>query len=317
MTLHLKVGKNSGQDALKKARSRSLVDESLEIQRDGDYLFIPVRDVSREDATLLGELVDIAGEERRKKVLPQGIKGSYDVIGSIVIMKKSNVRDPVKLAENLLKRKGIESVFLDHGVVGENRTRNLTLLAGKDNRQALYRENGIILKVDVEKAYFSPRLATERMLVANSVQDGERIVDMFAGIGPFSILMARMHECRIIAMDHNEAAISLLRENMKLNRLSGTIEAIHCDSGKEIGKYRDLDRIVMNLPHGAFPFLSEAYRAIRPGGTINFYEVSSVEGITERMQAIREMGLDLRSKREVHGYSKNEYMYSLELHRPS
>lgn len=311
MNRHVRVEKKKGQDAIQALRKSGAFDREYDIINEGDYLCIPVledKEVPEGMETVLRE-----GRARRKKDQPEGIKGSYDIIGSIVLMKRSNTRDPIKVARAVLQRPGIKSVFLDHGVHGENRTRRLELIAGEDNRIAMYRENGIVLRVDVCRAYFSPRLATERMVVSGGVRDGDFIIDMFAGIGPFSILIARNHACRIVAMDHNESAISLLRDNMGLNRLKGTIEPVQGDAREKISEYRNADRIIMNLPHGAYAFVGSALKALKPGGILNFYEVTTVEGIAERMAELREMGLTLVYKREVHGYSRDEYMYSLEL----
>ncbi len=315
MSKHLRVPKPSGEEVIKGMRKHSAIDDSYQIIHEGEHLLIPVKEGSEEIAKGLGEIIEKEGRARNRKPQPEGIKGSYDIIGSIVLMKKSNVRDPSKLAENLLKRPGIKTVYLDNGVQGPNRTRNLKLLAGERNSDTIYRENGIELMVDVENAYFSPRLATERMRVSDSVKDGEFIIDLFSGIGPFSILIAKNHSCRIVAVDHNPRAIELLGENIKRNRLMGTIEVSVADAGDEILKHSMADRIIMNLPHGAFPFVSAAMGALKPGGTINFYEVNTVEGIAERMSELRDMGLRLKSKREVHGYSKEEYMYALELEK--
>lgn len=315
MKKHLRIHKSSGNAVISSLREQSAIDDDFQIIHDGDYLLIPISENREEFSATLGDLVDHSGRTRFRKPMPEGIKGSYDIIGSIVLMKKSNVRDPVKLAGNLLARPGIETVYLDTGVQGPNRTRSLTLLSGKPNTTTMYRENGIELRVDVEKAYFSPRLATERMRVSDSVKEGEFIIDLFSGIGPFSVLIARNHDCRIIAIDHNEEAIDLLRENIVINRLKGTIEPVVGDAGEEIVKHSGVDRVIMNLPHGAFPFVSMARDSLKPGGVINFYEVNTVEGIAERMEALRDMGLMLKAKREVHGYSKNEYMYSLELEK--
>lgn len=313
MNYHLRIDKSQGKEVIGMLRRLSAMDDNYDIMRTGEHLLIPVAEGKESSASEYGELILLNGKPSSRKPRPEGIKGSYDVIGSIVVMKKSNVRDPVSLSENLLMRPGIRSVYLDHGVQGPFRTRKLTLLAGEESRTTLYRENGIELLVDVEKAYFSPRLATERMRVSDSVKDGELIIDLFAGIGPFSVLIARNHECRIISIDHNPSAIGLLKENIRRNRLKGAVEPVLGDSGAEVEKYTGVDRIIMNLPHGAFPFVSKAMKSLKRGGTINFYEVNTVEGIAGRMSELRDMGLTLKSKREVHGYSREEYMYSLEL----
>lgn len=314
---HLRIEKSEGQKLIKAMRGLAALDEAFQIQHEDNFILIPIYEGKEDQVKALGEVVSVKGMPRERKPQPEGIRGSYDIIGSIVLMKKSNVRDPSAMSANLLKRTGIKSVYLDQGVQGEYRTRTLTLLAGEDTTTTMYRENGIDLMVDVEKAYFSPRLATERMRVSESVKEGEFIIDLFSGIGPFSILIAKNHSCRIVSIDHNPRAIELLKENMKINKLKGTIIPLSGDAGTEIEKLRNADRIIMNLPHGAFPFLGKAIEALRDGGTVNFYEVNTVEGITSRMVELRDMGLILKSKREVHGYSRDEYMYSLELIKTS
>lgn len=313
MKVHIKVIKEDGQSTIGKLRKLALLDEGYEILRERDYLLIPV--IEGADVTPLenAETVELKGRVRCSKPAPEGIKGSYDTIGSIVIMKKSSTRDPLNLANNLLRRNGIKSVYLDSGVSGPFRTRKLSLIAGEENKVTLYRENGVDLKVDVENAYFSPRLATERMLVSEQVKDGDLVIDMFAGIGPFSVLIAKNHDCRVISIDHNPRAIELLRENVSMNKMEGRIEPVLGDAEEIIAEYSGVDRVIMNLPHGAAPFLEAAIKVLKIGGVINFYEVSTVEGITERMIELKKLGLLLVAKREVHGYSKLEYMYSLEL----
>ncbi len=313
MKLHLRVRSRQGQSALRILRKENLVDNDYEILHEEGFLMIPLMDGAIIPEIENSETVELDEMERRTKPSPKGIKGSYDVIGSIVILKKSTTRNPKEIAGRIVNRPGISSVYLDSGVTGEYRKRSLELIAGEDNTVTLYRENGILLKVDVENAYFSPRLATERMLVADSIRDGEEIVDMFAGIGPFSVLIARRHQCHVKAIDHNPRAIELLKENISLNKLKGTITPVMGRSEDEISEISGVDRVIMNLPHGAVPFIGGAMDALKEGGRINFYEVSSVEGITERMISLKKLGLKLVSKREVHGYSKSEYMYSLEL----
>lgn len=315
MKTHIKVRKEKGQATIAEMRKRAVLDEGYEILREGEKLLIPLKNEAGIVQIEGAETVEHEGRIRSSKPAPEGIKGSYDVIGSIVIMKKSTTRDPTNLANNLLQRPGIRSVYLDSGVDGPYRTRKLSLLAGEDNKVTLYKENGVELRVDVESAYFSPRLATERMLVSEKVANGDLVVDMFAGIGPFSVLIAKNHDCRVVSIDHNPKAIELLQENVSHNRLKGKIEPILGDAEEVISKLSGVDRIIMNLPHGAAPFLQSAIKALKHGGIINFYEVSTVEVITERMIELKKLGLHLVSKRQVHGYSKLEYMYSLELRK--
>lgn len=313
MKKHLKVVKKKAQETIAKLRERNFIDSSYKIVRDEDYVYIPI---VNEDTIIneYGEIVDIEGERGEEKFLPKKYSGSYDIIGDIVIIKYRETERAKELAENIMKfKKGVKSVYLDRGIYGEYRQRSLELLAGVEKTETFYKENGLTFKVDVKKVYFSPRLATERLRVAKNVRDGEFIVDMFAGVGPFSLCIAKFANSRIVAIDSNHDAISLLNENIKLNKLLGTVDGICADSAVEIKNHKGADRIIMNLPHGAHRFIESAIHSLKKRGVINYYEISDIEGIEKRMEQFRSLGLELIDKRVVHSYSKYESMHSIEL----
>ena len=320
MKKHLKTLKKDAESAISKLKSRGMLDHDFRIKKDIDHVYMPLKDNCTIDDIGSGpwEIVDIEGVENERKIMPQKYSGSYDTIGDIIVMKYADPERSVELAENLMKyRKGTRAVFVDRGIKGEFRKRSLELLAGEDRRVTTYRENGLIFKVDLDKAYFSPRLATERLMISKEVNDGEFIVDMFAGVGPFSLNIARTRKCRIVAIDSNCEAISLLEENIKINRLDGNVVPVCGDAGEKITEYTDVDRIIMNLPHEAHLFVEKALPSLKHKGTLNYYEINTVENIEKRMEEFRAMGLELVYKRVVHGYSKLESMYSLEFRKVS
>lgn len=320
MTKHLKTIKSNAEKAIKNLKSLGLIDHNFRIQKYGNYVLIPIRESPELNKIEPGEweIIDIEGLKDEEKIMPQKYSGSYDIIGDIIIMKYADPKRSVELAENLMKyRKGTKSVFIDHGIKGEFRKRSLELIAGEDKRVTTYKENGLIFKIDLDKAYFSPRLATERMLISKDVKDGEFIIDMFAGIGPFSLNIAKNKKCKIIAIDSNPDAISNLEENISLNRLAGTVIPVCGDAAVKIAEFGNADRIIMNLPHGAFMFVEKALKSLKVKGTLNYYEINTVENIEKRMEEFRALGLELVSKRVVHGYSKMESMYSLEFKKAS
>ena len=98
---------------------------------------------------------------------------------------------------------------------------------------------------------------------------------MFCGIGPFPIVIARNKDVKITAVDINESAIRYLDENIKLNKLKGSIETF-CGDIAEVSKSFNskFDRIIMNLPGLAYTFLDLAVDLIEDGGIINYYEFS-------------------------------------------
>ena len=79
----------------------------------------------------------------------------------------------------------------------------------------IHREYGCRYKVDLAKAYFTPRLSTERSRILSWIKEGDTIIDMFAGVGPYSILLAKSKKpSNVIAIDKNPDAVYYLKENI-------------------------------------------------------------------------------------------------------
>jgi len=135
-------------------------------------------------------------------------------------------------------------------------------------------EYGCRLAVDLTKAYFSPRLLEEHNQVAQKVSDGELIVDLFTGVGPFAIHAAKNKDVRVIAVDINPEAIKLLQKSITLNKLVGRIDAVVSDAHEycETADTQMADRVIMNHPSGAFDFVTDACKLLRLGGTMHYYD---------------------------------------------
>ncbi len=203
--------------------------------------------------------------------------GAFDQIGSIIIIRipDSLVSKKKAVGEILLQRvKTAKSVFYQSSPVeGNFRTRNLELLAGEDNTETEYKEYGCRFKVDVQKAFFSPRLSTERNRIANLVAEGETIINMFGGIGMFSIIAAKKKKCTVYNVDINPDATELCNQNIKLNKLKGKVESICGDATKVIEeRLSDKgDRILMLLPERSDEFIDSAINASKKNAIIHYY----------------------------------------------
>ena len=202
---------------------------------------------------------------------------SFDQIGEIIVLR---IPDSLKskkkiIGETLLDQvKTTRSVFYQSSPVeGEFRTRNLEILAGEDNTETEYKESGCRFLVDVEKAFFSPRLSTERERIANLTHDGEIIINMFGGIGMFSILAAKISKCTVYNIDINPNASLLCEKNIELNKLKGKVISLNGDSVKIIqDKLQNLaDRVLMLLPERSDEFLETAILATKNNGIIHYY----------------------------------------------
>ncbi|MDH5439842.1 MAG: class I SAM-dependent methyltransferase family protein [Candidatus Bathyarchaeota archaeon] len=200
---------------------------------------------------------------------------SMDFVGDIAIVEVPSQLEVCKktLGEIILRsHRKVRTVLAKAGAIGgARRLRRFELLAGQDGTETVHREHGCIYYLDVAKVYFSPRLSFEHNRVASQVVEGETVIDMFAGIGPFSILIAKKHaEVRVYAIDLNPEAVDYLKRNIIANHVQGKVLPIIGDA-KEVVPSRlgkSADRVIMNLPERAVDFLSPACDALKPGGGI-------------------------------------------------
>ncbi|HUH99632.1 MAG TPA: tRNA (guanine-N1)-methyltransferase, partial [Nitrososphaerales archaeon] len=120
--------------------------------------------------------------------LSSSLESGIDVIGDIAIVK---LRPEAKVDEReaaqaiLDGMKNVKCVYgQEGGIEGDFRLRKLRHLGGEERTVTIHKENGIRLKLDVETCYFSPRLSTVRLRIAEQVVPGEKVLNMFAGVGP-------------------------------------------------------------------------------------------------------------------------------------
>jgi tRNA (guanine37-N1)-methyltransferase len=202
---------------------------------------------------------------------------AFDQIGDIIIVRipDSLLSKKKIIGETLLEQvKTAKSVFYQSSSVeGDFRTRDLEILAGVDKTETEYKEFGCRFIVDVEKAFFSPRLSTERDRIAELVQDGEIVINMFGGVGMFSIIAAKRKKCTVYNIDINPIAAKLCEKNIELNKLVGKVVSIHGDAAKIIEEqFRDQgDRVLMLLPERSDKFLNSAILATKSNGIIHYY----------------------------------------------
>ena len=212
---------------------------------------------------------------------------AFDQIGEIII---------VRIPDSLLSKKKIigkallddvkivRSVFYQASAVsGDFRTRDLEILAGEDNTETEYKEFGCRFTVDVKNAFFSPRLSTERDRIANLIQNGEVMTNMFAGIGMFSIMAAKKKKCTVYSLDINPVASKLCETNIGLNKLAGNIISINGDASEIIKEQlmNKSDRTLMLLPERSDEFLESAIDTTKNGGIIHYYSHIHADKKTE------------------------------------
>jgi tRNA (guanine37-N1)-methyltransferase len=226
----------------------------------------------------------------------------HELVGGIAILQEDDMAGAEKI---LASRPSLHTVVYAKGEVsGEYRTREFTILAGKPTTRTQVTEHGHRFIIDLAGAYFSARLSTERQRILEMVQDGEVVLDMFAGVGPFAITLAA-RAALVVAADLNPQAVGLMLENLAQNRARNVLPLL-ADARHLAGILPwQFDRIVMNLPLSGTEFLPDAFRLCRQGGTIHFYALVSAEG--EHTARIQELGGTVLAEREVRSYSPGQW----------
>jgi len=233
---------------------------------------------------------------------------SYDIIGDIAVIKTSEKLKPQSriIAEAIMQAHSHVKTVLRQasGVSGDFRLRQLEWVKGEKKTETVHKEFGCVFKVDLKTCYFSPRLSFERMSIARLTQPNETVVNMFAGVGCFSITMAKHGRVQTVySIDMNPSAFKFMQENIRLNRVQGHVVPILDDAKQVITKrlINVSDRVVMPLPEKAYEYLDYAVMALKPtGGWIHYYDfehASKEEDPVEKVKAkvaekLRRLGVE-------------------------
>lgn len=196
---------------------------------------------------------------------------SFEIIGDIAIINDLSETDRDEAVEGILAHHDVKTILLKtEGLSGEFRVGEYEKLYGEET-ETIHREHGKKFRVDPTEAYFSERFATERKRVADEVEEGEKVLVMFAGVGPFAVLCAEKAE-KVVAIEKNPEACEYLKENIALNNLEDRLETF-CGDVREIVPNLDekFDRVIMPLPGSAIEFLDIAVEALSTGGAIHLY----------------------------------------------
>ncbi|MDH5780209.1 MAG: class I SAM-dependent methyltransferase family protein [Candidatus Bathyarchaeota archaeon] len=300
----LKVPKTLGEKAIILLRNRSLLSRELKIQQAEDHLYIPLikkplpADVEElekklpefeisthkfpERAKRHHSLLDVL-EDKLPPHLLATVPRAIDFVGEIAVVEipPELERHKGMIGEAIISvHKQVHTVLAKSGAVeGIYRLREFEVIAGAGETETIHKEYGCSYHVDLAKAYFSPRLSHEHDRVASIVKEGETIVDMFAGVGPFSILIAKRHEnIHVYAIDVNPDAIALLKRNLKENRVEQKVTPILGDAVQIIGERLSgiADRVIMNLPERAIEYVDSACETLkREGGIVHYYDFTN------------------------------------------
>ena len=154
--------------------------------------------------------------------------------------------------------------------------KSVILAQDQASKETLHKENGISLKLNVEKCYFSARTSNERLRIAKLVKKNESVLVMFSGVAPFPLVISRNSKAReVYGIEINPIAHKYALENIRINKFSN-IYLIKGDVKKELPKLKKkFDRIIMPLPKEAKNYLNLALKYLKNNGTIHLYLFSN------------------------------------------
>ncbi|MCL2115079.1 MAG: class I SAM-dependent methyltransferase family protein [Methanobrevibacter sp.] len=207
-------------------------------------------------------------------------------IGNILILDKNFEYESKKDLELLLDVHNVNTIVKIRNIAGKFRKPSIEILIG-NNTETIHKENGCLFKLDIAKVMWSKGNTNERLRIAKLVKSGETIVDMFAGIGYFSIPIAMHSQVKkIFSIEINPESYNYLKNNIDLNKINikanyERIKAILGDCS-EIATKLSADRVLMGYVKTTHHFLDVAIDCVNYGGTIHYHETVPEKLMNER-----------------------------------
>lgn len=234
------------------------------------------------------------------------VPSSFDMVGNILIFSEF----PKELSK---KEKIIGDVILKnyHNIKtvlkktkkysGKFRTPKLKVIAGEKRKETICKENDVLIKLDVEKVYFSARMSSERKRIAELIKPNESVLVMFSGSGIYPLVIAKNTKCKeVYGIEINPIAHKYALENIKKNKLENKIKLFLGDVKKIMPKInKKFGRILMPLPKGGGDFLGLALKHIKNKGIIHFYEFSHEDEFYKAEEKVKKVCDKLNKKFKI------------------
>lgn len=237
------------------------------------------------------------------------IHRAYSILGSVAIVnfpRGTSRKEKKKFALDLLKKnKAVKTVLYKSGMFhGKLRTMKTKYLAGEKTKEVVYKENGCVFRFNVDKTYFSPRLSNERKEICSKVKKGEEVFVMFAGVAPFSIVIAKNTSAsKVYSNELNKKANKYAEINVELNKLknkvvlvNGNIKRVAKKLSKEKKKF---EVILMPRPQLKNSFLKEAFLLSKKGTRIYYYDFCKVNELDSKVEMIKKEAEEAKRKIKI------------------
>ena len=191
----------------------------------------------------------------------------YKKIGDILILDNGYSKEDF---ESLAKRHHVKTIMKINHIQGTKREPVYKILYGNET-ETINKENGCLFKLDLAKVMWSKGNNNERLRIAKLVEDNETVIDMFAGIGYFSIPIAVHSNAKeVISIEINPNSYNFLCENIRLNKVDN-VTPILGDCMIETPKF-SADRIIMGYVKTTHHYLKVAIDSLNKGGILHYHE---------------------------------------------
>lgn len=238
------------------------------------------------------------------------LRGGWEVVGEVLMLE---LPEELENKRQIIGKKFLEffprikTVLNRIEIAHEFRKPLVEIIAGSKT-ETVHKENYCLFKLDASKIMFSAGNMGERKRMASISNAGEVVVDMFAGIGYFSIPIAKHSKPKkVFSIEKNPVAFEYLKENIKLNKLRN-VEPILGDC-REVAPQNVADRVIMGHFFEQEKFLPAAVDALKKKGVIHYHDLAMKKEIPSRMEdvraALRKLGCEanLIEKRIVKSYA--------------
>ena len=316
--------------SIRELMDRGFVDLHAKISKDGMYRYVPILpkhvdevasegyEMAEGDAHTLDRRSPqerirdaLSGHPELVGILPD----RWEFVGDIVIVKMDPRCSPYgkMIGEVYADVLGAKTVCADvRGVSGEFRQPSMEVLYGTDT-ESVRLENGIRYEFDVTKVMYASGNTDERMRMRKLDCTGETVVDMFAGIGYFTLPLAKYSGARrVFACEKNPESYEFLVRNVKDNGVSDVVIPILADNRDLLGR-GFADRILMGYVQTTSEFIPTALRMIKHGGMIHYHDTFYIHEYRERIESIFSEhcgnGYEITDIREVKSFAPSVSHY--------
>ncbi len=321
----VRVPLESTEESIEELRQRDVYDEERSVVRDGSHALLPV--------TAAPDGYEVVTQEEpvyRRRSLKDVVDGvdppaGWSTVGDVALVDLTGYSPEEKeeIARGVMELDAVDSVLDYRGVSGETREPEVEHVAGEADTETTHREHGVSYRLDPAKVMFSAGNQMERRRVQETVEAGERVLDMFAGVGYWT-LPAAVAGADVAAVELNPVATDYLREGVALNDVEDRV-TVHEGDCRDIVPELDVtgfDRVFMGYFEARErSYLEHAFTAVEDGTLLHLHDAAAEPVLERGADAARSVaddhGFDVDvDSRRVKSYSEGVFhvVHDVELH---